>query len=262
MTWEEIYNLIIEIQQLTEEIKNKYNTPVIKDILTRYNKYYCVEVNFDINSLKDAVLETKIKNSVIQANILGKITSDPLNMEEIYKNLPYDLNECQIYVTSLKEKYEATNDCIDLVLEIENLSEIEYEAEKDFKDTEYGKMVTYQNQLYEKTLEKPELLNPIYLSAALSHYFDNLTDCEKERLLLESMSLSYDRNCFDFLNRMTMIYKTQKNLMTNPEEAKANYKIYQGIVKAIILKNYITSPSLLEISKSFKLSKSSIQKQK
>lgn len=262
MTWNEIYDTVIEIQQLIEEIKIKYNSKAIREILDRYNKYYCVEINFNINSLKDAVLETKIKNSVIQSYIINKINPELLSIEDIFSHLPCNLSECEQHVNSLKEKYEAVNNCIDLVLEIESLAEIEYETDKDFKDTEYGKMINYQNKLYEKTLEKAELLNPIYLSAPLTDYFNTLTDKEKETLLLESVSLSYNRNCFDVLNKMIMIYNTQKTLIINPEEAKSYYKIYKGLVKSLLLKNYIVSPSLFEISKTLKLPKNSIQKKK
>lgn len=261
MTWNEIYDTVIEIQQLIEEIQIKYNSETIRTIINRYNKYYCVEANFNIN-IKDAVLKNKIENSFLQAYILNKINPELLSIEDIFSHLPCNLSECEQHVNSLKEKYEATNKCIDLVLEIEKLSEIEYEIDKDFKDTEYGKMINYQNKLYEKTLEKAELLNPIYLSAPLTDYFNTLTDKEKETLLLESVSLSYNRNCFDVLNKMTMIYKTQKTLIINPEEAKSYYEIYKGLVKSILLKNYIVSSNLFEISRTLKIPKNPIQKKK
>lgn len=253
MEWEKIYNTLYEIQILLEECESKIKNPIITSISKRYIRYYDKEKGLDIRRLNNAVLENKIKNTKIQREILNKINELYLsaNIQEIYNGLTYNEKECSSYVINLKTKYELVNKCLDLVLEIESLSETEYHIDEPFEKSEYAKMIAYQNQLYLSILDNFKLFNQPYIEASISNYCKSLSLDKKQKIYLESLSLSYDRNTFDYFNLLKISCIFQ-NELTNMDKNKAAavYQYYQSFITDILIYRYITSKNISEVYQS------------
>lgn len=227
MTEIEIYEKILECQDLLDKINNKRKTEVINSIVDRYNKYKLENGLVDITNLNNAVLENKIKNMLIQVLIISKINelNIPTNYQEIYVNIPKTLEEQEQYVLNLYSKYELVYKCYNLLIEIERLFEREYEVSyDDLKNSQYAKLTEYINNLYRYD-KKNNNHNLRFTFTQLNNYLNGLSLEEKQTLYYESLSLCYNRNLFDFLN-ICMIIKDSES----PAIENTSYQIYKQLV--------------------------------
>lgn len=250
MDWKTIYDTIYEIQNLQEECQLKIKNPIITSISKRYLKYFDKEISSNTNQLNNAVLENKIKNTKLQREILIKINDLllPATIDDIYHNLSYDEKECSQYVNDIKQKFELANKCLDLVIELETLSETEYKSEEPFPESEYAKMISHQNQLYFSILDNPKLFNQPYIEENISNYYESLSLDKKQKLYLESLALSYERNVFNYLNLIKMSYSSQNHFPNeNIYGSAVVYKYYQKFVIDSIMYRYIYSKNISEV---------------
>lgn len=190
MTELEIYDTILEIDDLLDKALVKVNSKEIKAIAERYNKYYVEHDFFNIRSLGNAILENKVKNTPLQALMISKINDLglPGDYQQIYNGLPYSIKEQEEYVTTLKNKYELANKCYHLLLEIERLSETETEISyEDMKVSEYANLMKCQNNLYKNTQIGKQ--TPEYALAIMKTYLKNLTLEKKQKLYSEVIPL-------------------------------------------------------------------------
>ena len=104
MNWQKIMEQVLEINELQEEILIKLKNPVIKEIITRSEKY-CNDLNFDLKSLNNAILEHKIEITPYQIVILENINDLSLNtdLQSIYTNMPEIEEEAEKYVEYIRK---------------------------------------------------------------------------------------------------------------------------------------------------------------
>lgn len=248
MTELEIYDTILEIDDLLDKALVKVNSKEIKAIAERYNKYYVEHDFFNIRSLGNAILENKVKNTPLQALMISKINDLglPGDYQQIYNGLPYSIKEQEEYVTTLKNKYELANKCYHLLLEIERLSETETEISyEDMKISEYANLMECQNNLYKNTQNGKQ--TPEYALAIMKTYLKNLTLEKKQKLYSEVIPLCYNRNVFDYLNQETVIYQCVLSTNMNDNAVRNHYMRYQHLLLTLLLNDLYQEYSLLEI---------------
>lgn len=259
MSWQEIMEQVLEISELQEEILVKLNNPLIKKIVTRSEKY-CSDSSFDKKSLNNAILEHKIEITPYQIIILTKINDLSLttDLKQIYTNMPQSKEEAEKYVIDLKQKYELVNNSFNLIFNIERLSEIEYNS-NNYEHTEYAKKVTVENILFEKI--KDDLFNlplEIYKEIIINNqkqYLSKLSIDNKKQLFIEILTLSYDKNSFNYFNEQKLILKESSTNKYNLNELISLIRIYDKYKKSLSLatKIILLNMSLEEIYDEFKI---------
>lgn len=221
MNWQEIMEQVLEINELQQELLLKSQNPIIKKITDRKEKYL-EQNNFNIKSLNNAILEHQIMITPYQITILIKINNLSLNTDSqsIYINMPESQEEATKYVMDLKAKYELAIKCFDLVMDIETLSRTEYIFDYPFESSIYSQKKNLEDEIFLKCIleHKPINLkmfeNPIVNK--LKSFLTSLSTEEKKKLFLESLTLSYDRNVFNYLHKektiLEICFKKKDNL--------------------------------------------------
>lgn len=248
MTELEIYDIILDIEDLLDKVLEKANSQEINRIAQRYNKYYVEKDFFDIKLLRNAILENKVKNTPFQTLIISKINDLKLPgyYQGIYENFPSSITEQEEYVTNLKGDYEIANKCYKLLLEIEILSETESEiGYEDMKTSEYANFIRYQNNLYINAQSGNQTQE--YALTMIKSYFRKLTLEKKRQLYYEYLSLNYNRNIFDYLNLETISVKLATTSNLNYSVVHNSYIRYQYLLLILILNDIYKENTLLEI---------------
>lgn len=213
LTWQEIMNQVVEINELLQQILVKSNNMIIKEITDRYSKYGN-GLSLELRTLNNAVLEHQITITPYQIIILEKVNNLSLDtdMKKIYANIPTNQEEATKYVMGLKEKYNLANNCLDLVMNIERLTQIEYVPSEAFEKSEYAKKFNFEEEMFseyiksDKTKEQLEnFKNDIIIKQ--KEYIEKLPLDKKKDLLIQTLTLSYDRNAFVFINEASTIIK-------------------------------------------------------
>ena len=240
MNLKKIMEQVLEINELQEEILIKLKNPVIKEIITRSEKY-CNDLNFDLKSLNNAILEHKIEITPYQIVILENINDLSLNtdLQSIYTNMPEIEEEAEKYVIELKKKYELVNNSFNLVFDIEKLAETEYNSNNSFENTEYAKKVNMENQLFEKIKDDFLTLTPeIYENILINNkkeYMSKLSIDNKKDLFIETFTLSYDKNAFKYFNKEMLIMKIGNSSNYNMQQISLLNRMYGKYQKTLIL---------------------------
>lgn len=259
MNWQEIREQVLEINDLQQNLLIKSNNQVIKEIICR-GKKYCNDINFNIKTLNNAVLEHQINLTSYQLIIIEKITELSLDTSNqiIFKNM-LKTEEAAKYIIELKEKYELANNCFNLIMDIEALSKVEYEATNKFETSEYAKKVKNENELFEKIND--DFLNldlEIYKNILINNqkeYINALNIDRKKNLLLQSLTLSYDRNAFEFFNEELLIEKLRRVNNYNINQSYLIRNFYHNYKNSLSLANkmIIINAPLQEIYNEFKI---------
>lgn len=243
MNWQEIMDQVLEINELQEQVLLKSQNKIIKEIVKREQKYLANK-HIDLTSLNNAVLEHKLQLTPYQVTILAKINNLSLttNIQEIYINMPESLEEAEKYIIKIKEEYQLVINCFDLIMNIEKMTETEYDFNYPFKDSIYAKKVELENKLYFDCIIKNNITNldklELIIISSQKQFLSSLKESEKKQLMLETLVLSYERNAFDYFNGIKVIQKTASNC--SMESAEEIYNIYLSLLlnlKIQILKN-------------------------
>lgn len=248
MTELEIYDTILELEDLLDKILIKISSKEIKSIVERYNKYYMSSYPFDIKSLRNATLENKVKNTPLQATLISMINDLglPSDYQQIYAGLPYSIEEQAEYVTTLKNNYKLANKCYNLIIEIEKLSEIEYEiSDEDMKNSEYASFIEHKNNVYVNLQAESQPVKQAL--PIIRNYLENLSLEQKQKLYCELIPLCYNRNVFDYLNQEILVF--QYALFTNIgySASISLYTAYQHLLPILLLNDLSQNHSLQEI---------------
>lgn len=260
MDWQEIMKEVLEITELQQEVVIKSQNQVIKEITAR-NKNYCNNPNFHIKSLNNAVLEQKITITPYQIMIIKKINelSLPANHNSIYINMPIKEPEAAKYVNNLKKQYELANNCLDLVMDIEKLSEIEYDPENGYENSEYAKRVKAGDKIlqdlknYFLSLTSKDYQN--ILIHEYKKYIGSLDTERKTNLLIETFTLSYNKNAFEYFNKEVLIQNMVLESHSNLRHLHTLSGLYDKFRQSLILAEImtLTEMPLEEIYNNFKL---------
>lgn len=243
MDWQQIMEQILEINDLQQEVLLKSNNSVIRKIVERHNKYGN-DTNFDKRTLNNAILEHQIDITLYQVVILKKINELKLDTSHhsIYINMPETEIEAEKYVTELKKKYELANKCFDLVIDIETLSNIEYESNSKFEDTEYASKIRFENDLFQNyilniiSIGKENIKSKII--SKQQEFLNSLSLDQKKNLFLQLFTLSYDKNSFEYFNQDNLIIKIGKERNYNLPQIAALSSSYQDYRKLLtVLEN-------------------------
>lgn len=260
MNWQEIMEQVLEINELQQEILIKLNNPVIKEIITRSEKY-CNNLNFDLKSLNNAILEHKIEITPYQIIIIEKINSLSLNtdLQLIYTNMPESEEEAEKYIIEEKKKYELANNSFNLIFDIERLAETEYNPNNNFENTEYAKKVNIENQLFEKIKDDFLSLTPeVYENILINNqkeYMNKLSIDSKRYLFIEIFALSYDKNAFDYFNEEKLIMRNGIKNKHNLQQMASLGRLYNKYKNSLMIatKLILLKMSLEEIYDEFKI---------
>lgn len=252
MEWKQILDVVPEIIQLQEEIKLKLASPILKEIVNKRKKYSNLK---NLKSLNNAVLENQLKNTPYQMIILEKINTLllPIDSQAIYMHMPKKQEEAEKYVIELKQRFVLGNACFDLIMDIERISEIEYKFTDPVENSTYAKMVELETKLFSKFVNNQTDSNNLTTEIQKNkvEYVQSLSKEEKQSLLIEFLSLSYDRNQFDYFSGLKTIIQNSpsESQITSYEEA---YNAYNRLILSINLKILMETP-LQEVYNYFKL---------
>ena len=248
MTEQDIYERILDCQDLLDKIHEKEKVVVIKRIIDRYNKYSESNKPINISTINNAVLENKIKNITIQILLLKKINQMnlPSDYQEIYANLPDNIEEMKKYICNLSESLELVTNCHNLIIEMEMLFETEYEVDyEEFKDSEYASIIYYYGNIYEYMV-KNNITKLDYANNMINVYINNLTKAQKQALYYESLSLCYNRNVFDYTNILVTCNRINNDKLLVDVKS---YQVCRQLITSSILNKLFEEKSLSEIYK-------------
>lgn len=249
MTEQEIYDMIIETQDLLDKVLRKRNTTIINNVTSRYNKYYNSNEQFNQSVTKNAVIENKVKNTVLQALILKKINELELpgDYQMIYSGIPSNLLDQEYYITTLKKQYELVNKSFRLIMEIELLSEKEYNVDFDkFKVSEYSNIKQLENNLFMEFIVQ-RIISREYISFIINNYINTLSLEQKQQLYLESISLCYERNSFDFFNDLNLLLKLYSKTGIDLKSLSFDRGLFHQLLIDCYLNHLDNTKSLSEI---------------
>ena len=260
MNWQEIMEQIAEIDELQQDFSIKLNNPAILEIISRFEKY-CNNKKLDLKSLNNAILEHKIMITPYQIIILEKIMSPipDLNLQSIYANMSEKKEEVTKYVIELKKEYELANKSIDLVIDLETITSMEYEINNDFQNTEYAKKVGSQTDYFEKEWTNfPNIPAEMWkntLIERLKKYLNELSRESKQDLFVETFALSYDRNLFEFLNKEKLMMRIIRTIKSNKLDIFSLEHIYNKYRECLtqIEISLLNKMSLQEMYDEFKI---------
>ncbi len=254
MTWNDIPELFIEIENLQCILNSKIMSPEIKNITKRGQKY-CKDPRNTHKYLNNASLENLIKNTYLQVNLISRLKEEniPLKMNDIYSEVTDDLEYTYTYLTNKKHLLETVNEIFDIVLGIEIISEIEDTSTSFDSSTEYHKFAEFKDDIFIDTLLHHQINIERYIQEKITNYFQTLDSTQKQKLLLESLHLSYDRNAYDYIESTKLYIKIMNNKnisVNNLYIVDILYQSYKLIFLGVINK-YLESLPLSTIAKDF-----------
>lgn len=257
MDWQKIMDQILEILELQQELLLKSQDDIINQITKRKEKYLDKGA-INIRSLNNAILEHQIAITPYQITILSKLNELSLNVDpqSIYINLPESYLEAEKYVANLKDKYQQAIKSFDLVIAIENISKTEYNFSYQFDKSIYAKKRSIENQIFMNLMLNHREINKekleILINNKIREFNTSLSDDEKKQLLLESLTLSYDRNAFDFFNKQELIIGLLSKRKSNLANIVIAYNYYKNFL--FNLENHnLLKMSLSEICDEYKM---------
>ena len=238
MTEQEIYDKILDCQDLLDKIHEKDKVVTIKGIVDRYNKYSRLNKPIDMTTINNAILENKLKNTIIQILILEKINQMnlPSDYQEIYTNLPNRVEESATYITNLSESLELVSKCHNLIIEMERL----------FETSEYAHIINYYSNLYQYTVNNG-INNIEYSRNMINTYLNNLTLEQKQALYFEALSLCYNRNVFNYTSQLVIRNRMNNDSLLTDNKVAVAYQINCQLLMISILNNLFEEKSLAEI---------------
>lgn len=252
MTWEDITSLLIEIDNLQQSLMNKMQNPIIEKITYR-NQKYGNSSNLQKRNLNNAILENQIRITPLQVTLLQRVNQEKLTVgrENIYKNMSDNLEKCANYLISQTTLYEKANQIFDIVLIMEDLAQEELKLEMEVKDCEYGKLKSYYNNQLIILLEGDIRDAYDWIKNSFIAYLESLTEGQKNQLLIEYISLSYDRNAFDFFEQFKIMSKiASRNKIDSIDKIEMIYNYFFQLVQSTML-NLIYSQSFTDICNEF-----------
>ncbi len=237
MNWELITEKVLEIFELQQQLISKMQKIEIKTMLDRNNKYK------DMNSLKtkklnNALLENQIRITPYQMIIFNKVNilTNSNFREALYAHMPKNLEEASNYINELIEKFELALNSLEIVIALEKLSTVEY-SEVDFSKSIYSHKVDCENNIYLECVPniardgEQGFRNTV--NSRIKEFKESLSPDEKQNLLLEMFTLSYDRNAFDFINGLNIVNTLSNNNKYTTEQYVAEstrYDIYKMVL--------------------------------
>lgn len=247
MDWQKIMDKTLEIAELQQELLLKSQDEIINQIVKRKEKYLDKGA-IDIQSLNNAILEHQIVITPYQITILSKINDLSLNTDpqSIYINMPESYEDAKEYVANLKDKYQLAIKSFDLVMAIENISKTEYNFNYQFDKSIYAKKRNIENEIFLNFILNHKEINKemleILINNKIREFITSLSVDEKKQLLLESLTLSYDRNVFDFLDKQQLIIGLLSKEKSNLNDLVIAYNYYKNFL------NYLENHNLLKMS--------------
>ncbi|MDD6223993.1 MAG: hypothetical protein PUB18_03240 [bacterium] len=248
MTWTEIQDTLVEIEELQNRCLSQLYNPIIQEIINRHQIYHA-DLHYPNIKLanNDAVLENKIRIADIQIHLINKIDELKLsaNMEEVTQNMPIEIKECEAYIKDVKRNYELANNLCNLILTIEKLAETEYSPKQDFQTSEYAKMSNEQSKYYADILinngNETESLEKI--ETILKTNLSLLTTSQKQQLYIEMIALSYDRNAFQYFQTVNTISPLSDITAIPIEVLELSYHIYTNSLTLSMINEYFKAPA-------------------
>lgn len=255
MTWEEINNKILELNEQIQSFSEKRSSimELAKIIKARQQK---LDNNEDIKNLNNAVLENKMQVTPIQTLLLMKLNELSLSedMNEIYINIPDSLEECGQFLDRTSKQYQFGENIITLVEKIEILSEIEYSNDSSFEETEYGKLIIFEDNILKKmmtnqnidlliALNNTVLIKPLMTSTVntVKEYISTLPLEKKRELFLQTIQLSYNKNAFIFFQEGKTTYNIRNDIKIR-SQLFILYNLYHQLLKNSLLEHYNNMP--------------------
>lgn len=212
MDYQQIQNKLFEIFELQNIIDSKINSQTIQDIITR-DKLYSDKPKDKILELNNGVLENKINVTPLEIILIQKINELNLDgsMTNIYNNLPEKEEEWENYLEVLYNKYILVDNTLKIIFKIEDISKTEVALEFTEDKSEYVKLENKINEFIEPVfLEYTSIPSKIIIDKIM-RYLEEKSKESKTQLLIEKLSLSYERNQFDYINDIKYINKITKN---------------------------------------------------
>lgn len=259
MNWLEINDKIAEINELQQELLSKLNGNSIKEIFARKEKYL-TDILPELSKLNNAALENKIKVTPFELEIIGKINELelPLTMDQIYKKLSENENNSASYIEMLLRNYNDVLSAVNTLDFIEEIAGTEQHEEIDYEETEYAKLLEFINSFLIDYVKNANVNNvedfEDILSSKMHDYFEKLTDSQITTILSEYISLSYNRNRYNYFEEIKVISKIKlsNNLSTADVMLfEGTYPMYIEIVKRKLYGFYFNR-SLEDINRDFK----------
>lgn len=259
MSWQTINKKIEEIFDLQQQLVAKIQSEELRIILNRNKKYGNIKSS-KIRELKNALLEHQIRITPYQMIIFNKVKRLTANSfkEELYINIPQNIESANNYVNELKEKFELAIKSLELIIGLENLSFIENDA-IDFSKSVYTRKTEIENNIYLEyvlhitPIKETEFINLI--NSKIKEFIKTLSVEEKQNLLLEIFTLSYDRNAFDYFNgsKVINILASKKNYTpTQYLLESSRYEIYKQLLDNMY-KHLLKETKLEMIYEEFKI---------
>ena len=160
--------------------------------------------------------------------------------------MPESYEEAEKYVANLKDKYQLAIKSFDLVIDIESISKTEYTFSYQFDNSIYAKKRNIENEIFLNFILNHKEINKemleILINNKIREFITSLSVDEKKQLLLESLTLSYDRNVFDFLDKQQLIIGLLSKEKSNLDDLVIAYNYYKNFL------NYLENHNLLKMS--------------
>lgn len=223
MEWQEIKNQAIEVLELHHDILAKYDNTVIAEIKNRNNNY-CLNPDLDIRNLKNGALEHQVMITPYQIIIIKKVEDIIQQSQSEIKALTTKNNPEEAYkcVNELKQTFELTSKCLDLVINIEKLSKMEYEPQEGYENSEYANLIQKENSIFDKARQMvpitPYEEYEQFLKKNLEEHLRGLSIEAKQNLFIETFTLSYSKNSYEWFAKEKLLLD-----MSN----KNNYSVQQ-----------------------------------
>ena len=249
MNWQLITEKVQEIFELQQRLIAKIQTEEIKMILDRNHKYKDMD-SLKIKKLNNALLEHQISITPYQMIIFSKanVLTNNAFREALYAHMPKKLEVAINYVDELIEKFELALESLDIVIALERLSTVEY-SEVDFSKSIYSHKVDVENNIYLECVphvaKDKENEFRATVSSRIKEFKKSLSAEEKQNLLLEMFTLSYDRNAFDFINNLKIVNMlANKNRYTTEQymAESTRYDIYITVLRDMDKHALMTMP--------------------
>lgn len=257
MTWLEINDKILEINTMQQELQSELDSDYIKQIIDRNNKYLSIS-GFDKRSLKDGVLENKIRITPLELKIISKLNSLNLStdIQDIYSGLS-DKEDNTKYIEDLYHQYQTALATLNAIKFIEEFAGNEIKSKSPIEETEYAKLIEYENKSLKNCIQEVNTNNVDFykhlIEPIIKDYAIKLSHNQIIEILFHSIGLSYSRNRYDFLENIKTIDNIMKVVLPSPGIDKIVSDIYSVYhdAKTRYLIDLYTEKSLDDINSDF-----------
>ncbi len=258
MTWLEINDEIAEINTMQLELQSKLDSDYIKQIIDRNTKYLSIH-NFNKYSLKDGVLENKIRITPLELKIISKLNALNLStdIQDIYSGLS-DKEDNTKYIENLYRQYQTALSTLNTLKFIEELAGDEIEEDTPIEETEYAKLIEYENKSLKSCIQVVNTDNVDFykhlIESTIKDYATKLSNDQILEILFHSIRLSYNRNRYDFLENIKTVDNIMKVVTPSSgidEIIAVIYSIYHDATTSHLIDLY-TERSLDDINSDFK----------